>query len=627
MSSPTVDGPSRRSLSRSAHPLVSQFGGPSPQDPAGRGAHDHYSDMFPNFGQRIEEDESDKDPTYISSDEDTPGSLNGHDGSNYGSLTETRRVSATSKTRGYPEDSSSPPQQRPNRFHRPAKTWLKLTREDRRIVGELEEAYAGDLAAQLYHAHIIQLEKRASVGATDEIQPKKDKPTDAASEEYESDASRSLDSIEEWAAWPMPGDEVPRPNEHFRRTKDDMFIFRMNPDPHPGAELEESIITSMLRTAKENFRSRSSSSPTPSSNAEYAESDTSDETSYADEQSASDIARIIHNDRALLRAVLKDNPSVSGSSTSGSDTDDDSSTEIRLRKNSEYITVPQRPVVQADDDISRHQLRPLARNIIAQVEELLVGIHYAQEDSDVPENSSNSENDSDSESLASRSSLPMGMGTSRSSRASSEGEVGTDTESLSSSITRNTTRYPDRDRSRGRKRARQSSSSPTAKSRSSRFSSDRTSTAAGSRSVSADSNSGPRLFDWKDMLAIASRVGLPPAVIMRTTQRCVALFDEAATPELADENVAERKSKFPGKNSDANEWPCSLSASGENVPHAQPLSKPVDDGNMAHDSIALARGRFVCPIKTCARSKHGFLRQWNLNQHMKTMHPGRVSKN
>ncbi|KAL4913423.1 hypothetical protein BDW62DRAFT_214219 [Aspergillus aurantiobrunneus] len=479
----------------SAQPYRSLFGGSSQgtldQDRYSRFEEDDFLDQFnrqatASGGPNAEYDDPDDDLAYIQTSERETSS------SPRKEYIGTRKLPATYansslKARESPESSTSPPPYRPNRFHGPAHLWLNLTRHDREIVESLEEIGARDLAAHLYNAHILQSQGFAKLAGGHTDQSNQGGPQGP-----ETDANDLLSNLEEWTAWPMSSDEVPRASERLRRLEHDRWTFRMKPDPRPSAELEECITAFLLKKAKERFQSREWGSPTLPERKGTTKSDTD-------------------GSRSGAEGYLEDGQRSAG---------DGVPTEGKSEQESQGS--PLRPVFQIDDDESRRKLRSLVRNTISQFEDLLMGLHRfhgALQLNDGRSNRSRSRGRkrARSSSLTSNTSSIYSRNTPK--EDDSEAERLTETDNKS--------------RSRGRKRTRRTSQS-----------SQQSIVHAGSahtsrhreRSISTNSNGQTGLTNWRDVVGIASMIGLPPVVLRRATQRFATLVGEEMEFPTISEN-------------------------------------------------------------------------------------------
>ncbi|KAE8355611.1 RNA polymerase I-specific transcription initiation factor-domain-containing protein [Aspergillus coremiiformis] len=573
----------RLSPPQSAQPYRSLFGGSSSQDvpdlqqyPAWQGdAAFDPSDLDLVMGDiPIAEDDPSDDSTYRESDEEAPGSEIDHMTRDVQRKT-SRNVADAAAAQGDIDSSPRSPAYRPNRFRGTESQWRKLTAEDRQNAEALEDIRARDLAAHLYNAYALRVRARdLARRATEAGEPV--------------DETMSFAPPKRWAAWPMSAAEVPRGNEHIRRGEDKVWTLKMQPDPRPSAELEESLMAVMLKDAKETFQART----------------------WEDKLS-----------------------SVQQWATSQPDMQGNPATDEEQKSDSDFINEIQlRPAIQADDERSRHQLRPLTRNILTQFDELLMALHNARNNGVGADDSSASEWQTDTESIASSSS-------SRKKRI------------INTRI--------DRSQSRGRKRTRRSSvkigsSQPRSHSghvaserASSRLSSRRSSISRG-RSAGSDRKRSASylrlgLRDWSEVLGVASMIGFPSAVVMRSSQRCAALFredmefrcfkegtlqqmqdGESHTWAFAETEPQEGEDSPPPASSHTKRMP-SRTVSMKRASRTRAASSATENP----DEVTRPKGKgqhrkrdLVCPIGMCPRHVNGFTRRWNLNLHMKRIHPG-----
>lgn len=585
-----LDATPRFSPPESAQPQGSLFGGPSNQDvdlepyaeaklegdEEGQDDYDVMMRELPPIDNDLSDDESYRASDEAPGSDDAAGDRDANEGQPEREAT-TELPQAITRDQSSPppsSSSSSSPQYRPNRFRGQASTWRHLTAGNRMNSEALETARSRDLAAHLYNAFALRERARAIASGN-------------SGRTKRQDEAEFLDPGKLWTAWPMSASEVPRVDEHLRRQEGDGWTLRMQPDMRPSAELEETIIAIILKTAKDRFETR--------------------------ERMSTDAAG---------REGKEEAASFGGNEGNG-----------KVKSDPDSLDGPQfRPVVQADDDKSRRQLRPLTRNILTQFDDLLMGLHDARRGTMVMGDSSASEWQSDTESSVSR----------MSSRSKSQGK-------------------PRRSQSRGRKRARRSTSHAStnrSRSKSAGVSMESASSRETSESRSRDS-SLPRgrstgskastsrarlgLRDWSEVLGVASMTGWPSGVVSRTAQRCAGLFGQ----DMAFQTFKEgRVDQIPGD--DGPKWEYIASESDgerESIPppptrrparsrsrgpstHREPTPGEFSLAPEEEHVVPRLKGKgehrkqdLICPIKTCSRHKKGFTRRWNLNQHMKRMHP------
>ncbi|KAL4754194.1 hypothetical protein BDW72DRAFT_166935 [Aspergillus terricola var. indicus] len=589
----------------SAQPYRSLFGGSSQatldQDQSLRFREDEALDQLDGAaaagGVSFDYEESGDDLDYIrTSDRETSISpIRSYTGARSLSDTNTKPIL---NARDSPESPTSPSPYRPNRFYGKPHLWLHLTKNDREIAEALAETGARDLAAHLYNAHVLQSRGIATPGTTST-----DRSDEDGAINNELSHADLLDILEEWTAWPMPSDEVPRTDERLRRLEDDRWTFRMKPDARPSAELEECVTAFLSRIAKERFQSREWASSAPSGRKGVAPSDT--------EGAKSGTKGDIETDQWSM-----------------DDTTD-------WESEQEGLQHPRRPVVQIDDAESRRKLRPLVRNVITQFEKLLMGLHrfHGAPQSDGQSNRSRSRGRRRARSSSSVSEMSNAYSGGIQVEDDSEPERhaaidSTHMRALSSSKKR-TQRIPERSYSRGRKRTRRTFQSSQ---RNGTLVKNMHTSRHRPRSTSANALSQTVLTDWRDVAGVASMIGLPSVVLRRATQRFSALVGEDMEFPLFFQNPTR------DYRDDAFEWTSKEVEMGlnESPPLLAPASRATSTGKRStspadlkstegalpsRDNSTQSIHSLVCPFENCRRHEKGFSRRWNLNQHLKTMHP------
>lgn len=553
---------------QSAQPFQSLFGGPASQDvdlepypesDHGAGTQEDQDDLDVVMGDIPTMDDNQSDATYHASDEDDS------DPRNEANAPPKKRKRPLVVARSISPPSS--PEERPNRFRGPESTWRRLTAEERQNAQALETIRARDLGAHLYNSYALRVRAR-------------ERGRMAGKEDKRVDVTEAFAPPKGWAAWPMSADKVPRADERFKREEDAAWTLRIPSDPRPSADLEESIIAMMLKTAKERFGSR-----------EW------------------DRKRTVYQPRT--------------STTFRVDTNDEST--AYEGSDGGYVDDEElRPVVQADDDKSRQQLRPLSRNVLTQFDQLLMGLHHAQTGGARGGDSSASEMQSDTESLTSSRPSPRKI-----NREETEGS-----------------------QTRGRKTSRRSSQHEKPRSRSKMLHTSQSrgrSLGRGYGRSTSRLRGGRGLRDWSEVLGVAAMTGWSSAVVMRAAKRCSALFGEdmafqkfnegAVKPVEEDnpENVQYMESesesehepepepqspRSPPISRQSSKNPRSRASSIRHESTSRPAS-PVAADNAARKGKGQHRKQdLVCPFKSCPRHVDGFSRTWNLNLHMKRVHPG-----
>ncbi|OJJ89286.1 uncharacterized protein ASPGLDRAFT_41250 [Aspergillus glaucus CBS 516.65] len=551
---------------QSAQPFQSLFGGPASQDvdlepysesDQGAGTQDQ-DDLDVIMGNMPMMDDNQSDATYHASDEDDSEPHNARNETN-AQPKKRKRPPVVARSISPP----SSPEERPNRFRGPESTWRRLTAEERQNAQALETIRARDLAAHLYNSYALRVRAR-------------ERGRVAVREGKRVDVTEAFAPPKGWAAWPMSADKVPRADERLKREEDAAWTLRMPSDPRPSADLEESVIAMMLKTAKERFRTR-----------EW------------------DHRRTVYQPRT--------------STTFRVDTNDEST--AYEGSDGGYLDDEElRPVVQADDEKSRQQLRPISRNVLTQFDQLLMGLHHAQTGGARGGDSSASEMQSDTESMASSRSSPRKRNPEETERSQSRG--------------RKQSRRP----SQHEKPLSRSKVQPTSRSR-------RRSLGRGHGRSTSRLRGGRGLRDWSEVLGVAAITGWPSAVIMRTANRCSALFGEDMTFQKFNEgavkpieednptNVQYMESESESEPEPKNPTPPPISRQSSRNPRSRassvrhestsrPASPATADNGARKGKGQHRKQDLVCPFKSCPRHVDGFSRTWNLNLHMKRVHPG-----
>ncbi|KAJ5156691.1 hypothetical protein N7492_009494 [Penicillium capsulatum] len=503
-----------------------------------------------------------------------------------------------------------PDVERPNRWAGAAKTYSNLIEGERGIYESMNTARSRDLAAHLYNAYAIRngVKRLSEPGnEQDDIDP--------------------IYLPKRWVAWPLPSAMVPRVDEAVYRQLGSETL-RMPPDLRPSAELEESIMAKMMKTAKERFMAR-----------EWDEDEVRTGRAYSPDKTDN-----------------PDNPdNPDETKDSNEDKKDEDTTALR----------ESRPVVQADDSTSRQHLRPLSRNVISQLDQVLTGLHHSMKNRYHGDTTSDESSAMDTDDERSRS--RPGHKSGRKSQ------------------------------SRGRKRTRKNSDTPEMPSgraltmrSSTGLDTENESTYSGSqaRALSRTShdddgrtiNHKLALRDWSEVMGLAAMTGLPSAAVMRASNRCADLFGQdmafrrfgemrvkkvsradsrswkyaylesdtdpdaeieatpkrrgilransqrQVQPQPQPRRFRSRSVAAPGSSrSTSTALPASSSAAAmdadlasnetQNASQRQRNLPQPGVGKGAHRKVDL-----ICPVVKCPRHTNGFSRRWNLNQHMKIIH-------
>ncbi|KAJ5308970.1 hypothetical protein N7508_004349 [Penicillium antarcticum] len=508
-----------------------------------------------------------------------------------------------------------PGARRPNIFTGHSSTWRKYNADDIGAYEAILNNRSRDLAAHLYNAHAIRRRTRAFLARTN------------ADDELKFSVPRR------WTAWPLPAADVPRLDDIIKDKLDDLDNMRMEPDPRPSADLEECITALISKIAREKYRAR--------------------EWDYEDISTK----KIVNGDEIMRDEIPQ------------KEEDDDDDDE-------RIDTTSFEPINQLDDAKSAEQLRPLTRNVMTQLDRLLMGLHYSMKGrmlEDVSGDEQPSDTDDDEGLPRTSRRTPY-----RSISARMSSGVDTDDENL-----------PEAPFSRDQSRASHTSQDQEGGS----FSKGRL-----------------KLRDWSEVMGLASMMGFPSDVIMRTSKRCADLFGEDLEFRTLPEGHIRKKQKSNGReqysytesesesesdidrdsappmpppltdstpkvkpransksnsktkpNSTPKAKPQSKASSSRRkqpktpaiVPSSSPEASPEPSNAPSRNpsrprSRSLSRAAsqnieqgteresrpvrpgigkgphrkadILCPYKDCPRRSNGFSRRWNLNQHMKKSH-------
>ena len=479
---------------------------------------------------------------------------------------------------------------RPNRWDGAPSDYRHAIRPERGAYESLMTTRARDLAAHLYDSFWAR-------------QTKTDQDQD---DDEENDDDKAKRASRKWMAWPMPADCVPRNDEPVRRRLDGFDTYRMQPDMRPSADLEEWIIATMTKTAKERFLARE----------------------WEDEE-------IQPSREQSVNAMKVD--------------DDDAKYDSEKIKSPTPQTPAGPPMVQTDEDILHHQLRPLSRAVIAQLDRLLMGLHssFRHRTNDL-DSSDDSATDTDEETSRSRSrsnkkKQPQHRGLKRSREDDSEQVPGDRTANLRSSP------YGEE------------------------FEGDDVFDLTQSAGISSQTRGKLRdrllLRDWSEVMGLAAMMGLPSGAVQRASRRCAQLFNqdmifqkfnEGRIKQIgqradgaltfgyfegeSDSNSRESKRRTISR-SNSKASARSQSRSRPRVEMTPPVvavkpapppvraSSVVSNTNAAQSQSgkqkqpgfgkgAHRKMDLLCPYPHCKRSTNGISRTWNLNHHIKRAHGG-----
>jgi hypothetical protein len=444
------------------------------------------------------------------------------------------------------------PASRPNSWTGPPSTWRSYTREERGVVASLDTIRSQDLSIHLYNAYAIKSRVRNAEG----------KGKAKSTRDHES----GFMPPDLWTAWPMPAEEIPR--DPYLPNVGGKEAWRMDEDARPSANLEDALLATITRIAKERWRARKW---------EWIGSKTDgavEDEGMADEPfSKRSTVETEESDKAMFSSqafVQLGNANSSPDEDQEVNSDDDTKLE-------------RRPVPLADDDRARQLMLPLIRHVISKADDLLVGLQKAREAY------AGNWNKSRGDATTSREETDTGAETSRGRGRSS----------------------------RSRKRARASSvdSETSVKSIASKSSKGKHS-----------STKRLKLRDWSDVIGMAALTGWDQDVVQRAAERCSSLFKEDMLLRTFDEGDRGEKSYFTeqlasGKDpeaSSAEESDDDFKSILATEPALRIPGKKLEDAEYG----ASATGHIIrCPVATCPGHTMVYARAKNMYDHVRKFHP------
>ncbi|KAJ5949157.1 hypothetical protein N7454_000741 [Penicillium verhagenii] len=396
-----------------------------------------------------------------------------------------------------------PGQKRPNRWTGIPINYDRAIAEERGVYQSVMDSRAQDLAAHLYNVYVVRQ------------QPKQQ---DESGELEESDEEKAL--RKRWVAWPIPASRVPRAGEYAHRKLDGPDTFQMPPDDRISGELEECIIATMMKTAKERFMARKWAgeedavsqegiAPDPDAMEIDVEGTTANkETNPQDDKKTNDETHVNSGTDANEGTNVSGETSVNDEMNVNNETVDKKKSNTNDGESKEQSSQADklRPIIQTDDDLSRRLLRPLSRTAISQLDQLLMGLHHSLRH--------------------------------RTKEVDDSDDSATDTDD---DVSRSRSKGRKNSQSRGRKRSRgQTQSGQSSRNVSNLRSSPYTENEhhdldgypeAADRSAQRKARLLGRLplRDWGEVMGLASMVGLPSNVVQRASKRCADLFEQDMT--------------------------------------------------------------------------------------------------
>jgi len=243
---------------------------------------------------------------------------------------------------GGDEESGEEDEDRENRFQGSESTWRHITQDERDLAASLDQQRANDLSIHLYNAHAL---KASLYHFNGDRQPWHGKRWWIKAEE---DGSLPWHPDRHWTAWPLPPDEVPRPEESFVSSSlainEPNTTYCKTEQWKPSGDLEEDVEALVLRKANERFSRR-----------RWAGMDVGDRTR---------MSIIAHGER----------PSIKDESSHGMQHEGLGVPEHHTSNGEQYLP----PVFLSDESEAHAILQPAVRHIVTEFDKVLSGLHQSR---------------------------------------------------------------------------------------------------------------------------------------------------------------------------------------------------------------------------------------------------------
>lgn len=497
---------------------------------------------------------------------------------------------------------------RPNRYYGPASTWRSWTAGDRAVAEDvLYASRAADLGVHLFNA--FALKQMAASANGGQLRSRSRSRSRARS--AETDGPEPLFAPPEiWTAWPLRARDVPRNTHSAGPQEHSSSSFNTS---RPSAALEDALIATSLRHAKEQWNQREREPELPQVDRRKR-----------DWKAEMDLTKQQLRHSGLLEDD-DDDDKPDGQGNDGQDYTVDTNTDIEDREpspspelnlppsiatfssqafaaavesSSEGETETSKseddiPLFSADDHEARRILLPSTRHILAKLDDLLVGLHKARLAYAVRDPESRSRSTSRPESTDDERFVRSG------SRAAS--------------------------RKRGRKRKRSISSQEDDSSQ--KISASRSRVRSATRQYGTKGK-GFGVRDWSDVLGMAALTGWNTETIARASERCAKLFGQNMMFRTFHESggdAAGQNEEEPYFEEEFAYVPTAseplLSVSTDVTPAGtQRLDN--DEGIMYIRDQSSPYNSRTCPYQDCPRHISGkpFAKRYHLERHLSSVH-------
>ncbi|KAF1945098.1 hypothetical protein EJ02DRAFT_451930 [Clathrospora elynae] len=425
-------------------------------------------------------------------------------------------------------------QTRPNRFVGYPQTWRSYTANDRQIAESLDQLTNADLAAHLYNAHALKRRVRRPAEDLAGLRSWQSRNywlktgKDLEYTDVSGLVQKELVPRKAWTAWPVPPAKLPnaahRPEDRLAPGQVGGWAIRSATTNDAGEELREEMLAVFTRLAKEKWSLREADNLSIGSS-----EDTSMSRSRSRSKSATSTKSRCSTSRSDFRMSENDDPPDDDADDGNDDEEQQEHTSGKRRDRkarAERAETFGEPTVLADDARAQRLIQPSVQSMLSELDILA---------------------------LAARRTRINHLGRGGSTDRSSQSELTSGAESseafstsLSSSRSRKPSARPS-PRAKGQKQPPDASDDSSISDTFRNISHERkprgfssNTSGASSPSTTRDRSERLGLLDWSEVLGLAAVKGWDEQAIVRTAQRCTALFGESMSFTPFREDLASK---------------------------------------------------------------------------------------
>ena len=261
---------------------------------------------------------------------------------------------------------------RPNRWQGAPSTWLSITEQERGLAESLDALRHRDLGVHLWSTWGLRVRAReVSQNKLNAGGP------ESKGEAEENEEPEAFVPPKTWAAWPLPAEDVPREVRDMRDADGfEEFTFRRRGRERPSRELEEVLLGTTLRCAKERFEKRDWAKKHKIRKEEEEVDDKDWDEGQRVKASTENI------DDATPPPGQAAEAEIIGSEDTRSTHEENEHEDPAIKVKEDSVPPPKtwlQPVTSADDERSRELLRPSIRHTLSKLDEVLVALHHARQ--------------------------------------------------------------------------------------------------------------------------------------------------------------------------------------------------------------------------------------------------------